>query len=120
MSGKQLEVNSTGPKSVKSLSKEDKERLYSQIRGIEHLQAEIDDLNEDKNEQKKLLREEFTIANDVLNFVLQRRKKLDAAERMDFDDTVTLIEEAIEELETRNRLRVVSNSDTKGSDQIPE
>ena len=98
----ELQVNSKGPKSIHGMSEEDKRRLYEQIRSIEHLQGEIDDLSEDRNENKKLLREEWNIESDVLNFVLRRRKSA-ADDRHSFDDTVTLIEEGIAEVEDKRR-----------------
>lgn len=114
----ELQVNSAdGTKSIRALDDANKRRLYEQIRGIEHLEAEIADMREDSNEQKKLLREEFNIDADVLTFVLKRRKKA-GDERANFDDTVSLIEEAIQEVEAARRLRLVDEKPT--NEPMPE
>lgn len=113
----ELQVNSEGPKSIRALDDDNKRKLYEQIRGIEHIEAEIADLREDCNEQKKLLTDEWSIESDVLAFVLKRRKAAAKGRCLDtFDDTITIIEEAIKEIEDRRRLRVVESD----GDAIPE
>lgn len=94
MSEKQLSIGDD----VRTLDDDQKQELYEGIRYVENIEEDIKDLRDDSNERKALIRERFGIDNDVLSFVLKRRKKK-PDERANFDDIVTIIEEYVAEVE---------------------
>lgn len=88
------------PNTFQNMNERDKELLYNDIRALEELEAEIKDLRDDSNERKTLVCERLQVDKDVLAFVLKRRKKRPDA-RHNFDDTVTILEEAVQEVEAQ-------------------
>lgn len=88
------------PNTFDNMNDQDKELLYNDIRAVEELEEEIKELRDDSNERKTLCCERLGIEKDVLSFVLKRRKKRPDA-RHNFDDTVSILEEAVQEIEGR-------------------
>lgn len=87
---------------ARPLTKEEAQQLYEHLRAVEALNAEIKDIQEDKNERITLCCEVLPINKDVFDFVIKRRK---AGRGVcgNFDQMLELVEEAVQTVEAQRR-----------------